>query len=203
MMDQEINPDPRAFGPTKDPSHPDAGDEVRVVRSYTEEQAGQDIVRPEDVMRPINKKWCYQQVPQIDSDSHTWTQKSRARRPTYGSCLSCMKAEHVGKLCDECMDEKTNKRYHYWMMGHGEGKMKILDSITLAKIFMAGQETTKADHCYFPHGVGMQFKIFDTILLNHIAEQAAVRTKIRPWNPHKEEELAHELIGKFYEMLME
>jgi len=50
-------PDPGAYGPDPHPVYPQWISQICIVKSYTEDQAGQDI-KPEDVVRPTNHCYC-------------------------------------------------------------------------------------------------------------------------------------------------
>ena len=51
------DPDPGAYGPDPHLVYPQWISQIRIVKSYTEDQAGQDI-KPEDVVRPTNHCYC-------------------------------------------------------------------------------------------------------------------------------------------------
>ena len=163
--------DPRAYGPDPHPIHPQWISQIRIIKSYTEDQAGQDI-RPEDVVRPTNHCWCIG-GNDINEHGRCWTQKSRARRPTYGSCIVCMDAGPVGQTCLKCTEECTEngQRAVYWMIGRGEEpRMMILDSLHLAQMFWAETVIANADHCYFPNE-GERFYKLDGIHLDRLVDR--------------------------------
>ena len=86
------------------------------------------------------------------------------------------------------------------MMGCGEfPKRKILNSIMLASLFWAGQETAKVDHYYFPNE-GERFEQFDNVLLNQVAWRVA---RCKHGDPVKQEKLIKTLKWEFYWMVDE
>ena len=120
-------------------------EEQRLVVGYSTIQEGQDI-RDKDVVRPLNHRWCYQG----QDETHTWSLKSRARCPTYGSCSYCLKSGPVNKFCNECMLRDAEPGYLARRPGFVilRYQNKLLDSIKLAEILNQGHETAKADQ-YF------------------------------------------------------
>jgi hypothetical protein len=109
-----------------------------VVRNFTTIEEYGEYIKEEDVVRPLNSRWCYQ----MGEETATWRQKSEARCPTYGSCLYCVKSGPVGKLCNECNIPEAG----YAVMMNGS---KHLDSITLARLFGKGHEAARADRVCF------------------------------------------------------
>ena len=144
-IDNKTMTDPNQYGPDLHPIHPKELRSIRVVRSYTDEQEGQDI-REEDVARPKNHCWCYD-GNEPDENGRTWRDKSRAWRPTYGSCIFCYDAGPVGQNCVKC--SINGKNAGYWMIVRGQDPKKFLDSIRLAEIFGGKTIIAKAGHCYF------------------------------------------------------
>ena len=116
----------------------------RVVKNYTPDQEGQAI-KDKDVARPFNQRWYRQSVGTHDQEMWSWKWISNTSAPTYGSCGGCMRSGPLGKVCMECNDKGWETGYR--MMRDGQ---KILDSITLAKIFGQGHEVAMADRFCTP-----------------------------------------------------
>jgi hypothetical protein len=119
----------------------------RVLKRYTPDQEGQDI-QDHDVARPSNERYYRPSVGVHDQEMYSWEWISNARAPTYGSCGGCMKSGPNNQYCMECYNKGIKTGYR--MMRDGK---KILDSVTLAKIFEQGHEVAKADRFCTP---GMQ-----------------------------------------------
>ena len=108
----------------------------KIVKNYTPDQQGQDI-RPQDIVRPINKKWAK------GDEVQTWRKLSNERAPTYRSCTMCFRSGPLGRLCNKCNYENNHYVALNYDNGHGQGA--TLDSVTMSEIFRAGNETAKAD----------------------------------------------------------
>ena len=130
----------------------------------------------------------------------TRTVESRARRPTYGSCIVCMDAGPVGQTClkytEECAE--NGQRAVYWMIGRGEEpRMMILDSLHLAQMLWAETVIAKSDHCYFPND-GMQFYKLDDIHLDRLVNRIVAQKFQDPYSCNKEK---NKLKQNFYCMV--
>ncbi len=98
-----------------------------VIRNFTSIEEYGEYIKEEDVIRPLNSRWCNGR-----EEASTWKMKSTARCPTYGTCLYCMMAGHVGQRCQECNDPSAG----FVITSSGpNGGEKYLDSINLARLF--------------------------------------------------------------------
>ena len=130
-----------------------------IVVNYSADQEGQ-VIRDEDVVRPLNHRWtiCYTNDP--DAEILSWQKKSYAGCPTYGSCQKCLKSGPVGKVCNECPIKKFKPGYV--IMGNEDGS-KILDSITIAQMLGRPHETAMADRVLKPGMDRIEFVDWDRI----------------------------------------
>jgi hypothetical protein len=109
----------------------------KVIVNYTPDQKGQDI-RPQDIVRPINRKWAT-----LDEMRRCWGQLTNAGAPTYGSCTLCFRSGPIGRPCNQCNYPNT-----FYIALNYTNQLKTwvtLDSVTMSEIFHAGHETAKAD----------------------------------------------------------
>jgi len=130
-----------------------------IVIAFKEGQYGQDEIKAEDVVRPLNHRYAIRD----DEEVRTWKKKSHGRMPTYGNCNRCYKSGPLGKKCNECAhDHRTG----YVIMVYDYEK--ILDAITLATILKKGHETARADRPYCQGQDRMQdFNILRTARIMH------------------------------------
>ena len=117
-------------------------------------------------MRPNNHCWC-DNSNELDENGRSWKDKSRARRPTYGSCIFCYDAGPVGQKCVKC--SINGKKAGYWMIVRGEDPKKYLGSIRLAKIFGGKTVIAKAGHCYFQNEGNHFYKLDNVILKTFVS----------------------------------
>ena len=114
-------------------------DMPRILTNYTPDQEGKDI-KEQDVVRPLNHRYCQRYTGIHDEELKSWRLKSNARTATYGTCCGCMKRGPLGMYCMKCVNQGVKTGYKIFI--HDK---KILDSITLADIFKQGHEVARAD----------------------------------------------------------
>ena len=119
------------------------GDEF-VVKNYTNEEDYGEYIKEEDVVRPLNSRWCYQS----GEETGTWKQKSRARCPTYGTCLYCGRSGPVGQFCMTCKIPEAG--YVIMINTRRVGETKIIDSQSLATLYGMGHQIAKANRISTP-----------------------------------------------------
>ena len=115
-----------------------------VVTNYTNEQDYGEYIKEEDVVRPLNSRWCYQ----AGEETRTWMKKSRARCPTYGTCLYCGRSGPVGQFCMTCKIPEAG--YVIMINTRRVGETKIIDSQSLATLFGMGHQIAKANRISTP-----------------------------------------------------
>ena len=115
----------------------------RVLKTYTEDQAGKDI-REEDVARPLNQVWAMN-----GEDEATIGTNSNMGCPTYGNCWYCFSSGPVNMRCQFCKRRDCGFAVMYFSSKDNDD-VRIVDAQFISKWFGANHQPAKADRmAYF------------------------------------------------------